>query len=477
MTRHSAPYLAALKSTLGSAILPVVPAGMPQQLAMCAQRLLAGLYCDAHHSPPLRAKARSEYSSLLAAVRDALGESPAARELEAGLLEGGDFDTLQTAVQTVIAALSESENPTNARLIGKLVSVEGQQHRAYLSALESELSAEPGDRERSGWSDAQTRDLEAYLRSVFRSAPRLEIVGTRVVPGGFSKQTVFVELRNQADLSNTLVVRVDKADSPVGSTVVDEFAVIETLFRHGVPVPQPFALEATGKVLGSPFVVVGRAAGGNAGDALDVANRSRALAEHLAQAVAKLHLVPQAEFGPDVAGSNTPTRERLLGEIQGFENQWRAMQQPSVALEGAFAWLKSHLHLADGLRSLVHKDIGCHNFVAENDAVTAILDWETAVIGNPAQDLGYLRKTVVQMTDWQNFMDAYAAAGAPVPPPEQVDYYEVWGYTWLNVMLGSARFGFETGATDDLQLGYAGMHLAARLRAQLNDALLDLVFR
>ena len=45
--------------------------------------------------------------------------------------------------------------------------------------------------------------------------------------------------------------------------------------------------------------------------------------------------------------------------------------------------------------------------------ITALLDWEYAKSGDPAQDLGYAQEAVSRHLDWARFIDVYREAGGP----------------------------------------------------------------
>src|SRR5690606_32317054 len=81
----------------------------------------------------------------------------------------------------------------------------------------------------------------------------------------------------------------------------------------------------------------------------------------------------------------------------------------------------------------------------------ALLDWEFADIGHPAEDLGYLRGSVEEVMPWETWLQAYEAAGGPRVAPEQIDFYAVWGMARLAALVAYARWLINTGATDDVQ--------------------------
>ena len=471
------PYLNALTGEMANTILPATAEGMPRQIAMCSTRILAGLQCEADTLPGLQAAAMVQYRDLLPQLTVVLGDADDLAALTTALADEGNYSQTELAIQEICALLIRHDAAEAATLLGQLTAVEVQLRSGMENRLQQLLESKATeDQMQPAFDEGQTARLTDYLKTIFPEETELTISGVKAIPGGFSKQTIFVSFDNSQTLPSTLVIRLDKADSPVGTTVRDEYELIKTLFEHDVAVPQPFALEDSGEVLGGAFLVVSKIEGGNAGDAMDVQTGSPELVHGIAQAAARMHRVPEGAFGADIEGTGMSTQERMLADIEDFEGRWRGVGTPSIALETAFGWLKKNVHLAEGHRSLVHKDVGCHNFLCKDGVVTAFVDWETAAMGNPAQDLGYLRKTIVQMGNWDTFLDAYGEAGAPVPSPEEIDYYELWGFTWLNTMIKTASMAFLAGMTDDIQLGYSGLYHHMRLDAQLNDALARICF-
>ena len=476
----AASYLAIVKDELGSRLMPALEPGLHQQVAMCGQYILAKLVTDARQLPALEKNAMADITKLLAPLKALLnkgeGEQLVAR-LESQLQGHGGFHPIEVTLQAISKSLLDHQDQTSAvRLNKELVGVETRLHADFLKAYLEEIKRSTvATDSKDVLSSQQLAQLAHWLRERFPGNGALSIKGIRQIPGGFSKHTIFVFLDKAATLPDTVVVRLDWSGSAVGTTVTDEFHIIDTLFKAGVKVPQPFALEASGAVLGGPFLLVSKAEGSNPGDSFEVTNGNKAFALDLARNLARLHAVPISAFSDDVAGAKETTCDRVLREIAKFETDWRTLDKPSASTETAYAWLKKNIHLADGPRSLIHKDPGCHNMLAHDDKLSVLLDWETAAIGNPAQDLGYLAALMMQLCDWSEFMAAYVEAGGPAVSQAQVNYYMLWGYTWVNTMVMQAQAAFEAGLVSEVRAGFAGTYLMARTEARMRDMLHSLL--
>jgi aminoglycoside phosphotransferase (APT) family kinase protein len=119
----------------------------------------------------------------------------------------------------------------------------------------------------------------------------------------------------------------------------------------------------------------------------------RALAEAAVDALAELHAV-------DVAAARLADLGRPAGyaarQVSGWTERWRrAATDPAPDVERAAAWLADHLPRRspaeeEAAAALLHNDFKHDNLVLTADlaAITAVLDWEMATVGEPLMDLG-----------------------------------------------------------------------------------------
>lgn len=110
---------------------------------------------------------------------------------------------------------------------------------------------------------------------------------------------------------------------------------------------------------------------------------------------------------------------------------------PRPILELALRWLKDRMPpLRSGPR-LVHGDFRNGNFLVEEGGLRAVLDWETAHLGDPMEDLGFLCMKPWRFGNYkldvggfgprEDLFRAYEAAGGEPVDPEVVRYWEVLG--------------------------------------------------
>jgi aminoglycoside phosphotransferase (APT) family kinase protein len=302
------------------------------------------------------------------------------------------------------------------------------------------------------------------------------VASSRALAGGFSRSTLFVELSGTRTLPAAVVIRRDGQVLHSGNSVGFEYPILKELSAAGLPVPMPLAAELSGQVLGRPFLVVSRLEGTTFGDTIDVSIQDHALCLDLARQLARLHRVPADRFG-HVHGSGMRIVDRVRGEIEADRQAWRAVGPPCLPMDAAFAWLARNMDAADGPVALVHRDIGGHNMLAHDHRIHAILDWEIAVVGNPAEDLGYARYTIAQLGDWDAFLDAYSEAAGWRPPEASLDFYTLWGAVRLGVLIGKARAGVRSGQLRDLGLVYVSEHFMPRFISRVAEMMGRLLAR
>ena len=316
--------------------------------------------------------------------------------------------------------------------------------------------------------------LSVYLARRFPSLPKDAIARFAIAPGGHVKQTAIFALVPNEILPTRLVLRRDLSDSITGTTVIDEFPIIERAFSLGLPVPKPIFLEKDREPLDGAFMVMT--------EVTDAVGAGTYFPE-------ERRLAPRTvgpEYGHDVASvlarlhSGTATKG---GKAVDFTEQvkkhyasWCALQSPpfSLSMELSYAWLLSHPLPPDRPQCFVHGDIGSHNIMVRDGRLVALLDWELAADGDPAVDLALCRMMLLPDTmPWPEFKQEYIAAGGdPVACDESaVAYYCVWTYLKHGLMNATLRNLYLQGGRDDLVAAVVGGHYFHRLMQYQGRAL------
>jgi aminoglycoside phosphotransferase (APT) family kinase protein len=475
MNRDDVAYLEALRKQIETTLRQREAGGYAEKMAQYSRLVLVQLISQATHLPALHRTALRAFAGLIDELQRAIGgDVDLMRAIEHDIRIEPDFDKAQRVLQLVAGRLVADNNSASRTLLGKIARIEDDMLREFDRAVISELAREQEQYTGpEGLSLDQLQRLEAYLRQKYPEDPQLhiDIAGTSVIPGGFSKQTIFLQLRKCNSLPPTVVLRVEQGISVLGTAVELEFPILEAMYKAGVPVPQPYFVETDPSVIGSSFIMLSLMPGRNIGDPFDVREPSRTFGLSLARAMARLHAVAPESVGSRIDGANVTVKERMLADIVYYEASWRSCNDPSIQLEMAYGWLKQNIHLAEGRRSVIHRDIGCHNLLVQDGQVSAILDWELAAIGDPAQDLGCAYSTVVQVMPWDEFLAEYVGAGGHAPSEAQVDFYRIWRETFLLWTVVQSRARLKAGLGGDIALVYVAVNaahiLAVRLQALL----------
>ena len=166
------------------------------------------------------------------------------------------------------------------------------------------------------------------------------------------------------------------------------------------------------------------------------------LAAACGRALAAIHALPTDDLPPALPRDRHDVR---LARLQRLLNGFGGV---SPVLQLALGWLKANAPAPAPLR-LVHGDFRCGNLLVTPDGLEAVLDWERAHLGYPAEDLGYLCANVWRFgrSDrpvggfgaYEDLLDAYRAAAGWAPTPAELHYWEIfaaldWGLVCLTML-------------------------------------------
>jgi aminoglycoside phosphotransferase (APT) family kinase protein len=280
--------------------------------------------------------------------------------------------------------------------------------------------------------------LGAYLQQQLDD-PTVVITNLNTLSGGFGKETTLFTLKSKS-LSADLVMRRDPPLDPCGGldchTADKEFPLLKTVFKLGFPAPEPLWQENSSEIIKGPsFTIMRRAPGAVAGDATGGQGKVSAdLQRTLAQVTASLHNLPPLPELANISAFAPALWDKSAHDCaRAYINAWyeqylRSSHLPLPAVHGLFNWMIAHVPETDEPSALVHGDIGFHNLLFNEGQLSAVLDWEFAHIGDPAEDVGYIRSVMGPQLDWPKFIDEYARAGRPIPSEERVRFFEIWSH-------------------------------------------------
>jgi aminoglycoside phosphotransferase (APT) family kinase protein len=327
---------------------------------------------------------------------------------------------------------------------------------AYQHAFEATAMGERNARARSTIDDTLDREALAAFLNALPGEGAVAIQSAQTVSRGMSKKTVLVSVEGARTLPAELALRVDRTENNyLGTTVLDEWGPLRLLWDSGARIPQPFALEPTGAVIGDPFIVFAMASGTPVGSIYAPPGPNPALLADTARCLAKIHAVPVDDW----PRAGQPQGDAFFdAQFAEYRADWHALGEGNAIMDACFDWIDRNRHLAYGPAALTHDDFNYNNMLVEGDRVSAVLDWEFAHVGTPAADLAYLWYAAQSMGSFADWLTAYADAGGWLPPAAQLDFYLLWGQLRLGVMGHKAVRNLEEGHFDDVRFGLARWH-------------------
>lgn len=312
--------------------------------------------------------------------------------------------------------------------------------------------------------DALTR----YLADRF-DEPGMVVTDIHILPGGFGKETILFSVNGKA-IAGDFVLRRDRQEPTVDNDchrVVNEFPVIRSAFAAGFPAPDAIWLDTDHRLLpGGDFFVMRRAPGKAGGDVFSAAGSiSDDLLEVLAQALAHLHaLPPLLDLGDLTESIDREAWSLSLSEstrryITGFRDIYlRDVAELSPAILALYGWVVDNIPAPEGRPALCHGDVGFHNLILHDGKLSVLVDWEFAHVGDPAEDLAYIRNTAGDSLNWDRFLAAYRAAGGRDIEPRRIAFFQVWGHLRNATASAMTINCLVTGKHDELKLAHTGFY-------------------
>jgi aminoglycoside phosphotransferase (APT) family kinase protein len=181
------------------------------------------------------------------------------------------------------------------------------------------------------------------------------------------------------------------------SDLATQYRVLCCLEQTDVPAPRPYWFEDDPAILGAPFLVMEKVAGtcpspwGRDGRAFYAEAASRGvLPDSFTDTLVALHTLDWRAAGLDFLGVPGPGDDFALREVA----RWRALidvaaPEPDPVLADLLCWLEANAPVTERL-VLVHGAYRTGNLLVHDDRVSAVLDWETEVIGDPMYDVAYV---------------------------------------------------------------------------------------
>ncbi len=279
--------------------------------------------------------------------------------------------------------------------------------------------------------------------------------------------------------------------APTAHDMAREARLLRALAATAVPAPRLAAACLDASVIGAPFHLTERLDGWVLRDTIPAelrAGGAAAVARAFMTALAALHAADWRGLGLADFGRPEGFLERQVVRWSKQLDSYRTRPLPDM--DRLAAWLQAHRPPGEP-PTLIHGDYHLDNVIfarALPPRVAAILDWETATLGDPLVDVGLATALWPDSTDEDlpfgqsmsraelgpgigtraDLVDAYAAASGRAL--DRLPYYQALGLFRLACILEGSWARHQRGAADDpffahLEAGVPAMARRARALA------------
>jgi aminoglycoside phosphotransferase (APT) family kinase protein len=279
---------------------------------------------------------------------------------------------------------------------------------------------------------------EGLHRVLTRLDPRVQqIANLTRLSAGATNETWSLDAVRDAGVEPLILRRCTVGRGQGVLTLQAEAHVLATVHGLNVPVPELRYVLAPQDGLGEGFLMQRIAGATLPGKIL----RDPALASVRPQLASQLGSIAAAIHAVDLARLPELPLLDAQRQLQHLHSQYRAQETARPVFDLAFRWLREHLPPAV-TPVLVHGDYRHGNLIIGARGVHAVLDWELAHIGDPAEDLtwmcippwrfGELDRPVGGFGDRADLLAAYERASGRSIDGARLAWWDV---------LGSLRWG------------------------------------
>jgi aminoglycoside phosphotransferase (APT) family kinase protein len=346
----------------------------------------------------------AEGAKLAAAVGAAPPSAPAALRTDldsTARIEVIDaqIDLLFGCLLDVVKRLDESRSPAEKDYLVRLSQWESRLYTHHLQQVE----LAPEDE----WKPITPAAVQCYLEQKFPDWKDLKLTQFRSLEGGISKETILFETQDRVNGHQSLVIRAEKPMKLLhidGSDVAREFYMFRLMRKLGMPTADALWLEEDRSHLGTRFIVSRKARGRTVGGSLGSSQApSEQLLESIMSTLFQMHRITLDPADPLLQKSHMAEwmphktiRDVARYNVEEFLPKMirHAGIKMSPQLMRALRWLQKNVPDVDERPVIVHIDYAYNNILVDEDRVSAVLDWETSRLGDPADDLFWTQQNL-----------------------------------------------------------------------------------
>ena len=314
--------------------------------------------------------------------------------------------------------------------------------------------------------------IRDYLASRMPDRHDLALIDVQRIAVGWSHETWLFDLTWRSGTESHrqgLCLRRDPGNSLLRhlSDLATQYRVLTCLDGTPLPTPKPYWFERDATILGAPFLVMEKMPGscpnpwGRAGRTFYAAAAARGtLPASFTATLAVLHTLDWRAAGLDFLGEPSAGTGFARREIA----KWRELiavseHPPEPILTDLICWLEANAPVAQRT-TLVHGAYRTGNLLIHEDRISAVLDWELQMLGDPMYDVAYVLSDLNRegtpllsnLVERDAFFRDYEAATGFTIDPDVCRYYDAL-YAMRSVAFWMSASGlYAAGRSDDLRL-------------------------
>ena len=310
---------------------------------------------------------------------------------------------------------------------------------------------------------SSTPDPDLLAAALARAlGPISRVEALKRVSGGASRETWLFDAVGDDGLAHELVLRRDPGAHGGATDRATEYALLAATAAAGVAVPTPLELLDPADGLGTGFVM----------ERIEGETIPRRILRDEQYAAARPQMARQCgTIAAAIHAVDTATLPEVplldaAAQIDQYRSLLDLLGEPHPALELGLRWLEEHRPPPASAPTLVHGDFRNGNLIVGPEGVRAVLDWELAHLGDPAEDLGWLcvsswrfgndDRVVGGFGDLDELLAGYHAAGGPATTPEVVHYWMTFGTVKWGAMTVLQAFAHLQGTVRSVELATLG---------------------
>lgn len=183
--------------------------------------------------------------------------------------------------------------------------------------------------------------------------------------------------------------------------------------------------------------------------------------------LALLHNLDASRLKLPGFGPLRPVNDYLVERIRAFRSHHIEAGPADPVIAYALRWLERNVPDYDGPTIIVHGDAGPGNFLFENNAMTAMLDWEQCHYGDPMEDFAWMsiRAIIQAWVPFPEMLKVYEKLSGISVDLKRIRFYRI--YALLGMIIHSHRRFFQQpeALAEQSRLGSSIMFMMVHRRA------------